>query len=67
MLQHELQKYVDEGKITVHLGVVTIEIAATEGKVTSVKGTQDGTPVEYETNGVFCVCWPQAKYSVSTR
>ena len=53
VLQHELQKYVDEGKITVHLGVVTLEIATTEGKVTSVKGTQDGTPVEYETNGVF--------------
>jgi thioredoxin reductase (NADPH) len=31
VLQHELQKYVDEGKITVHLQTTTDEIVAVEG------------------------------------
>jgi len=53
VLQHELQKYVDEGKITVHLGTTTDEIIATDGKVTSVNGTQDGQKVVFETDGIF--------------
>lgn len=53
VLQHELQKFVDEGKITVHLGVTPDEIVAPEGKVTQVRATQNGSPVMYETDGVF--------------
>lgn len=53
VLQHELQKYVDEGKITVHLGTTTDEIVATDGKVTSVVGTKDGRKVTFETDGIF--------------
>lgn len=53
ILQRELQKYVDEGKITVHLGVDTKEIVATDGKITSVKATKDGQEVSFETDGVF--------------
>lgn len=53
VLQHELQKYVDDGKITVHLGTTTDEIVTTDGKVTSVIGTKDGAKVTFETNGIF--------------
>lgn len=53
VLQHELKKYVDEGKITVHLNTSTEEILATDSVVTSVKATKNGKPIEFETNGVF--------------
>ena len=53
VLQHELQKYVDEGKITVHLGTTTDEIVTTGNKVTSVIGTKDGEKVTLETDGIF--------------
>ncbi len=53
ILQHELQKYVDEGKITVHYGVVTQEIVATDNMITSVRAEKDGQEVVYETDGVF--------------
>lgn len=53
VLQHELQKYVDEGKITVHLATATDEIVATDGKVTSVRATKEGQPITIETDGVF--------------
>ena len=53
ILQRELQKYVDEGKITVHLGVKTKEIVATEGKITSVEAEKDGQDISFETDGVF--------------
>ncbi len=53
VLQHELQKYVDEGKITVHLGMTTDEIVTTGNKVTSVIGTKDGEKVTLETDGIF--------------
>lgn len=53
ILQEDLQKYVDEGKITVHLHTTTDEIVATDGKVASVKGTKDDKPVTFETDGVF--------------
>ncbi len=52
ILQHELAKQKD--KITVHLGVTTDEIVATDNKVTSVRGTDSaGQTVTYETDGVF--------------
>lgn len=53
ILQHELQKYIDAGKITVHYGVATTEIVATDSKITSVKATKDGKDVQYNTDGVF--------------
>lgn len=53
VLQDDLQKYVDEGKITIHLNTTTEEIVATDGKVTSVKAIKDSKPVEFETDGVF--------------
>jgi len=57
VLQRELQKLVDEGKITVHLGTTTDEIIGAQvddmDKVTKVVGTKDGVKVEFETDGVF--------------
>lgn len=53
VLQHELQELIDNGKVTIRLATVTDEIVATDGKVTSVKATTDGQPVEFETDGVF--------------
>ena len=53
ILQRELQKYVDEGKVTVHLATTTDEIVGEEGKVVKVVGTHDGKKVEFPTDGVF--------------
>lgn len=53
VLQDELQKYVDAGKVTVHLGTVPTEIVAVDGKVVKVVGTKDGAPAEFATDGVF--------------
>lgn len=53
VLQHELQKFVDEGKITVHLNTTTEEIVATDNKITSVKAVKNGEPMSIETDGVF--------------
>lgn len=53
VLQHELQKFVDEGKISVHLNTTTEEIVAVEGKVKSVNVIKDGVPAVIETDGVF--------------
>jgi thioredoxin reductase (NADPH) len=53
VLQHDLQKLVDEGKITVHLGTTTDEIIAADDSTFKVTGTSDGKKVEFETDGVF--------------
>jgi thioredoxin reductase (NADPH) len=54
VLQHDLQKYVDEGKVTVHLNTTTDEIMGNEEHlVTKVIGTKDGQKTEFETDGVF--------------
>jgi thioredoxin reductase (NADPH) len=53
VLQHQLQKYIDEGKITFHLQTSTDEIVATDGKVTSVSATKNGGKVSFATDGVF--------------
>lgn len=53
VLQHELQKYIDDGKVTVHLATTTKEIHATDGKVDSVITAKDGQEVTIETDGVF--------------
>jgi thioredoxin reductase (NADPH) len=53
VLQKDLQKYVDDGKITVHLATATDEIVGEDGKVVKVACTKDGQKVEFETDGVF--------------
>ncbi len=51
ILRKDLAEHAD--KITVHLGTTTDEIIATDGKVTSVTGTQEGKKIEFATDGVF--------------
>ena len=53
VLQHELQKFVDDGKISVHYGVAPEEIVTEDSKVVHVRATKDGQSVEYPTDGVF--------------
>lgn len=53
VLQQDLQKFVDEGKITVHLGVVPTEIIAEEGKVTHVNATRGDEALRFDTDGAF--------------
>lgn len=53
VLLDELQKYVDEGKITVHKQTTTDEIVATDGKVTGVRVHENGEEKIIETDGVF--------------
>lgn len=53
VLQHDLDKFVKEGKITVHLGTSTDEIVGENNSVTKVIGTKDGKKVEFEIDGVF--------------
>lgn len=54
VLQRELAKAVDEGKITVHLEMVPTEIVAEDGKeVNKVIGTKAGGPFEVHVDGVF--------------
>lgn len=53
VLQHDLQKAVDEGKITVHLATITKEIVATDNKITHVVAVKDGNDVRIDTDGVF--------------
>ena len=53
VLQHELQKYVDEGKVTIHLNTTTEEIIDTDGRVSSINIIENGQPAEIKTDGVF--------------
>lgn len=57
VLQHDLEQYVKDGKITVHLGTSTDEILGEKidgiDKVTKVRATKDGEKLELETDGVF--------------
>lgn len=53
VLQHEMQKLIDAGKITVHLNTSTEEIVASEGKVVAVNAIKNGEAVTYDTDGVF--------------
>jgi thioredoxin reductase (NADPH) len=53
VLQKDLQQYIDNGKITVHLGTQTREIIGADNFVTKVIGEQDGKPVEFDVDGVF--------------
>lgn len=53
ILQHELEKYVKEGKITVHLGTSVKEILGTDGKVTSVLASKDDKDFSIDASAVF--------------
>lgn len=53
VMQHELQECIDNGKITVHLGVTPSEIIVEDGKVQKVMAQKGDEPVEFETDGVF--------------
>lgn len=54
VLQDELQKYVEQGKVTIHLGTTPNEIVADEnGKVVKVTGAKNGAATEFATDGVF--------------
>ena len=53
VLQTELQKYIDSGKVTVHVETATEEIVGEAGAVTKVVGKQAGQKVEFGADGVF--------------
>jgi thioredoxin reductase (NADPH) len=54
ILQDELQKLVDSGKITVHLGTTPLEIVAGEDRlVNKVIAEKDGQQVTLDIDGVF--------------
>jgi len=53
VLQHELDKQVKAGKVTIHLNTTTEEIIGENNKVTSVKVTKDDQPLTLTVDGVF--------------
>lgn len=53
ILQKELEKQVQAGKITVHLNTETKEILAKDNKVYAVSAVKDGQPTTFECDGVF--------------
>lgn len=53
VLQQDLQKFVDEGKITVHLGTTPNEIIVNDGTFEKVTATKDGAEVDFVSDGVF--------------
>jgi thioredoxin reductase (NADPH) len=53
VLQRDLQKLVDAGKITVHLATSPKEIVAVDNKVAHVTAMKDGAEAKFETDGVF--------------
>lgn len=54
VLQRDLQEYIDNGKVTVHLQTVPEAIVANDaGKVTTVTAVKAGEATTFETDGVF--------------
>lgn len=53
VLQTELNKFIDDGKIKVYTNTATKEIVATDGRVTAVKAIQNNKPITINTDGVF--------------
>jgi thioredoxin reductase (NADPH) len=68
VLQHELQSFVDQGKVTIHLGTSTDEIIGENNSVIKVMGTKDGKKVEIKTDGVFVFVGliPNSQFLVDT-
>ena len=53
VLQKELQKYVDEGKITLHIGATTDEVLIKDDKFAGIKTTTDCVQTELTADGLF--------------
>lgn len=53
ILQQQMQEYVDNGKVTVHLQTAVDEIVAVDKKVVGVKATKDSQSVTFDCDGVF--------------
>jgi len=53
VLQHELQKYVDAGKITVHLGTTPLQFNAVDDHIVSVSVDKDGDKSDINIDGAF--------------
>jgi len=53
VLIRDLEKFTQNGKITVHVQTTTDEIVAIDGKVRSVKATEAGKPIDIDIDGVF--------------
>ena len=53
VLQKELQKYVDEGKITLHIGATTDEVLIKDDKFAGIKTTTDGVQTELMADGLI--------------
>ncbi len=53
VLQKDIQKFVDEGKVTIHLNTTTEEIVATDGKVSSIKIIENGKSAVIEAPAIF--------------
>jgi thioredoxin reductase (NADPH) len=53
VLQRDMQKFVDEGKVTIHLNTTTEEIVAADGRVTAVNAIKNGEAITFDTDGVF--------------
>ena len=53
ILQKDLQKYVDDGKITVHIGATTDEIIVKDDKFYGVKSTQTASRKNLPLDGLF--------------
>jgi thioredoxin reductase (NADPH) len=53
VLQRDLQKFVDEGKVTIHLNTTTEEIIATDGRVSAVNVIKNGEAQTLDVDGIF--------------
>ena len=53
VLQKELQKHVDAGKITLHIGSTTDEVLIDNDKFAGIKTTKDGEQTELSADGLF--------------
>lgn len=53
VLQKELQKHVDAGKITVHIGATTDEVLMKDNKFYGVRSTQNGETKEFTADALF--------------
>ena len=53
VLQKELQKYVDAGKITLHIGATTDEVLIEDDKFAGIKTTKEGRQTELKADGLF--------------
>ncbi len=53
VLQKDLQKHIDSGKVTVHLQTSSDEILLENGKVAGIKATKEGVLTDFRADGVF--------------